>query len=206
MAYAVKNRWLRAESNPTSSIEAIQAKRKPVEVLSVQTAESLLRLTPPQLIPFATISLFAGVRVEEIGRLLWSDFNWEKKELTIRSEVSKIGRRRVIYLSDNLIEWLAPYPKRASRRVMDGLTAQTLRTARRRLWAKVREIDPALPINSPPNCLRHSYCSYHLTLHENLDLLLLQSGHSNPDTMWQHYHSGRSRSEGEAYFEIRPTG
>jgi hypothetical protein len=52
--------------------------------------------------------------------------------------------------------------------------------------------------------MRHSFCSYWLAKHKSVNKLLLQSGHSSLDVMWQHYHEGVSEEEAEKFWSIFP--
>jgi hypothetical protein len=51
---------------------------------------------------------------------------------------------------------------------------------------------------------RHSYCSYWLGLHHDADKLVLQSGHTDADTMWTRYHQGVEEADAKAFWSILP--
>ena len=80
LAYGLKQGY--ATSNVALSLDMQRRPRgerkREVEILPVSTVELMLRTAKahsPTLLPFLTISLFAGVRVEELARLQWSDFS-----------------------------------------------------------------------------------------------------------------------------------
>jgi len=52
--------------------------------------------------------------------------------------------------------------------------------------------------------MRHSYCSYWLAMHKNINGLVLQSGHTSVDTMWRHYHRGTTEAEAKKFWTIMP--
>jgi integrase len=52
--------------------------------------------------------------------------------------------------------------------------------------------------------MRHSFASYWLPIHHDLDRLLHQMGHADKATFSRHYHSGISRAEAKAFWAIRP--
>jgi hypothetical protein len=56
----------------------------------------------------------------------------------------------------------------------------------------------------PQQGMRHSFCSYWLAMHQDVNKLVLLSGHDDPDTMWRHYHRGTPRTEAEKFWAIRP--
>jgi integrase len=205
--YGMKHCYLR--SNPALRFNRIEQPKKPVQVLPMGVVEQLLRVAEvkfPKLLCFLTVSLFAGVRSAEVFRLRWGDFRWTDKTLVIESDVSKTRRRRFITLSDNLLAWLAKHQQHLPvQRVMGGMKPDTLRYQRRQLWQLVRKANPQLPEHAYANGLRHSYCSYHLAYHRNVNELVLQSGHDDADTMWTHYHQGVSSSDATKYWAIYPT-
>jgi integrase len=52
--------------------------------------------------------------------------------------------------------------------------------------------------------MRHSYCSYWLAMHKDINKLVLQSGHTSVDTMWRHYHRGTTEAEAKKFWAIMP--
>ena len=51
---------------------------------------------------------------------------------------------------------------------------------------------------------RHSYCSYWLARHKDANKLVLQSGHTDANTMWTRYHQGVTEAEAEKFWSIVP--
>ena len=52
--------------------------------------------------------------------------------------------------------------------------------------------------------MRHTFCSFWLALHGDVNRLVLQSGHDDADTMWRSYHAGVTEADAEAFWSIRP--
>jgi integrase len=52
--------------------------------------------------------------------------------------------------------------------------------------------------------MRHTYCSNWLAKHEDVNKLVLQSGHDSVDTMWRNYHKGVKKADAEKFWVIRP--
>jgi site-specific recombinase XerD len=204
LAFGMKHGYL--ATNPALLVETIKRPRVDVKVLPVETVELMLRTAQtnaPDLLPFLCISLFAGVRVEEQFRLLWSDFNLEDRLLRIRPEVSKTNRARTVNLSENLIQWLGSFRRIPTRRVIVGFNPKTLTVARGKLWELMRQAQPTLPKHAPHNALRHCYVSNYLVMHGSIDSLLLQSGHSRA-VMFEHYLNIVPKAEAERYWNLRP--
>lgn len=201
--YGVKHKYL--AENPALRIERRAAKRAELEILPVGRVEQMLHLAQaklPELLPFLTIGLFTGVRVEEIGKLKWVDFNLADKVLVIRPDISKTEKRRYISLADSHMAWLSLINKRPEGKVL-VLTPTMLRNRRRKLWRLMRAEDASLPRNAPPNCLRHAFSSYHLAKHDNIAELCRQSGHSSA-VMFEHYQHAVGKADAERYWQIKP--
>jgi integrase len=102
--------------------------------------------------PWVILGAFAGVRpVGEFQRLHWEDIDVAERRITVNAEDSKIGRRRTVPLSDNLIAWLKPYAGRTGRiapfeKVQVAVTRHCV----------------AAGVKFKKNALRHSYGSYRL--------------------------------------------
>jgi integrase len=56
----------------------------------------------------------------------------------------------------------------------------------------------------PHNALRHSYASYHLANHQNMDKLTTQLGHTSPHMVFNHYRNVVKPTEAARYWEITP--
>ena len=136
----------------------------------------------------------------------WSDLHLDEDPvLTIQAQESKTDQLRHIELSyfPNLIDWLRTFTRKPERRILEGFTKQTLRTARRKLWQLVRAERSALPPNAPHNCLRHLFCSMHFAKFKSVGLLLEQAGHSERVNV-KHYRHAARPAEANRYWEIRP--
>jgi integrase len=56
----------------------------------------------------------------------------------------------------------------------------------------------------PKNCLRHSFASYHLAMHESADKTALQMGHRSTTMLFEHYRELVTRSDAERFWGILP--
>ena len=202
----IKRGWMPSGTSPVARLDFADLSKKEVEVFSAAEVERMLidaLENDLELLPFLTLAAFCGIRPDgELQKLLWSDlkFDGDKPQIVIRPEVSKIKRRRFVDLSDNALGWIEAYRQRGG--VTEGkivpFSANVLRKKRRknRSSAKiVRWIQQGL---------RHTYCSAWLATHKDVNKLVLQSGHANPETMWQHYHRALTEAEAKAFWAIRP--
>jgi hypothetical protein len=47
--------------------------------------------------------------------------------------------------------------------------------------------------------MRHSFCSYWLALHEDIDRLVIQSGHESKEVMWRNYYRATTKAKAEKF-------
>lgn len=52
--------------------------------------------------------------------------------------------------------------------------------------------------------MRHTYCSCWLAKHKDANRLVLQSGHTDANTMWERYHRGVTEADAEKFWSIKP--
>src|SRR5437867_11435891 len=96
-------------------------------------------------------------------------------------------------MSDNLKQWLAPYRNQSSGNVAPMNFYRKLRAARGQ--AGINEWDN--------NSLRHSFGSYHLAKHRNVQALAIEMGNS-PAMIFKHYRELVKPKDAERYWNIRP--
>ncbi len=86
-------------------------------VLSVADCRSLLSAARDykdgHMLPYVTLSLFAGLRPTEIARVTWDRIDLTEGTITLDGSMAKTRQRRIVKLPDNALEWLVPIaPKR----------------------------------------------------------------------------------------------
>jgi len=125
---------------------------------------------------------------------------YRSEALTVRADYSKTKRKRFIDLSGNTIAWLGAYRQRGGTYegpiVTYGKHTLSKRRHHNRIAARVTRW--------PNSAMRHSYCSYWLAMHKDINKLVLQSGHTSVDTMWRHYHRGTTEAEAKKFWAIMP--
>ncbi len=110
-----------------------------------------LSVPPMDFVPIIAVGCFGGVRPDESARMTWEMIDFKRKHIDLPAEITKDGDRRIVDMSDNLIEWLMACRKRSG----------TLLPVyfRRKRWALCRAMNWK---EWPDDILRHSYGSYHL--------------------------------------------
>jgi integrase len=202
--FATKRGWMNDNVNPISKLDFADDGKSEVEIFPVQTVQALLDHALEydlEFLPYRVFTLFCGIRPEgELERLEWSDVRIPEKTVVLRAEVTKTKRKRFAELSDNAIAWLLEYQARGGN--MTGLVAPWTRHIRH---LKHRKSYKAVGIKKwIQQGARHCFCSYWLAMHKDINKLVLQSGHTDADTMWTRYHQGVTEVEAKKFWDIKP--
>jgi len=191
--------------NPISRLDFAERPRKEVETLTNEQARKMLEHALEQdlqLLPYLALGLFCGIRPDgELQKVEWKDISLTDKVVTIRPEVSKTKRRRFIDLSDNAKSWLESFVNRGGIShglIIGEMTESELRGHRTANWTAAEITD------WPQSAMRHTYCSNWLAVHQDVNKLVLQSGHDSVDRMWRHYHRGTTEADATAFWSIKP--
>jgi integrase len=164
------------------------------DILTVEEARRLIANASPDMLPYWSIGLFAGVRPSEIRRLEWSAIDFEQKHIAVRAHKGE-GKKRLVKMEPNLIKWLRPYRKRSGKVVAP---------------VNFRKESPAdraaagLSERWTQDIMRHSYASYWMAKFKNLHALAEQMGNS-PKVVIDHYKTGVSEREAKAFWKIAPS-
>ena len=200
--YGIKRRYL--TDNPISRLDFVESSPKEVEIISPEDVAKILETALENdlgLLPYLVLGFFCGIRpVGELALLQWSEVDLQGRSVTIRSTVSKTKRRRFPEISENAIGWLEAYRRRGGR--CEGAIVSCNEHT---LYARRQKDQETAGITHWPNsAMRHSYCSYWLAMHKDINKLVLQSGHTSVDTMWRHYHRGTTEAEAKKFWAIMP--
>jgi integrase len=195
---AVFNFGIKRDYLPENPIVKLDFERVPngeVQILSHQEVRRLLSAAAEarDLVPYHAIGLLAGVRPYELLRLDWSDIDLAEGHILIRAEVAKNRRRRIIDISPNLSAWLKPH------KATGPVTSLT------NLRTRLRAIRASAGLGSwKQDIMRHSFASYWLAQHGDINKLTLMMGHTTTTMLWKHYHKAAKRTEAEKYWKIAP--
>jgi integrase len=201
--FGLKRHYL--TENPVNRLEPIELERREVEIIPVPKVRAMLNHALESelpLLPFLVLGFFCGIRPEgELMKLRWADVDLTDRIVTIRPEVSKTRRRRFVDIAPNAVAWLEEYQCRGGK--CDGLIipAESIGLWRRRRKANQ---EAAGITDWPQQGMRHTYCSCWLAVHHDINKLVLQSGHSDVNTMWESYHRGVKKADAEKFWAISP--
>lgn len=179
--------------------ELLPRMREAVSEIGIYTPEQIrkiLEATPERMIPAVAIGAFAGLRTMEILRLEWHEVNLKTGRILVAAAKAKTAQRRLVPISPNLAEWLAPFSD-AQGRVTPPF--QNLGNLSRSISAVCRSADVPMVNNG----LRHSFASYRLENVKSADQVALEMGNS-PRKLFQNYRELVTPKDARQWFGVRP--
>jgi integrase len=192
-AWSKLNRVVPDGWNELARVPRAKEIRSPVKILLPSELIRLLESLGPRhrFIPFFAIAALAGIRTSEITRLDWRDVG--ESYITVDAHKAKTAARRLVPISDNLREWIAPHRKAKGRVIphhaITDLVAKLARSA---------------GVEWSQNVLRHSAISYRVALVGDVAQVALESGNSAAK-IFQHYRELVSKEQSLEWFAIVPT-
>jgi integrase len=183
-----------ATTNPAQGAARAKQHSSDIGILTVTQAACLLESAGPDILPYITIGMFAGLRSAELHRLDWREIDFESGLIEVTARKSKTAQRRFVTIQPNLREWLLPVRKREG--------SVTPSSSFRQLFEQARKA--AGITDWPENALRHSFASYHMAHFKNAASTSLELGHHNSRITFAHYRELVKPKEAERYWEIKP--
>jgi integrase len=188
--------------NPCEKIQAIVVQRKTPGILSPRQSAKLMRVAynrDRKLCAWLALSLFCGIREEELRRMTAKNLILEKKMVHIPAEIAKTKNSRNVTIPENAMEWIR----------VSGQDAFPPRNLKRR-FDKLRR-QAGLFKHWPNRAMRHSSVTYLYALTEDVNQVTKQHGHSAA-VMMTSYHATKTSSGdivtkemAQEFYDIRPT-
>jgi integrase len=191
-SWAVRQELL--QTSPFEKVEQVRTRAHDgVDVFTPDEAARLMFCAPADCIAAFAILLFAGVRPTELTRLTWG--NIREGFIHITPSIAKTQQVRNIELEPTLAAWLATTG-----------THQTEESICPPNWLRKRqETVKAAGLQGRTDTARHSYATYHLALHKDVNALKSNLGHSKgSDTLFVHYRAAATPADAERYWSILP--
>jgi len=199
-----------SKENPALGAEIAKEIDKPPGILTVDEAKRLLACCGADVLPYAAIGMFAGLRSAELEKLDWTEVDLASGFIEVKAHKAKTGRRRLVKIADNLKAWLEPLAQPTGVVAPIGLRKR-FEAARRRTGFDTpgtetpEEKAAGLKLKDwPQNALRHSYGSYWLAKHQDTAALALQMGNST-QMIFAHYRELVKPKDAEAFWGISPS-
>lgn len=148
--------------NPARDVRLARDTKK-VFILTPEQTKALLNAAAPEIRPYLALCAFAGLRPAEAAKLHWKHVG--AGEIYIEAESAKTRKHRNVEIVPNLRAWLDAAPA----------TTGHIHYSReeRRQAAKAAGLLPW-----KQDCLRHSFGSYWLAIHQDANKLSHQMGNS----------------------------
>ena len=184
--------WMR--HNPIDQVPVPGRERGVVEILTPSEIEDLLDAASQDkdariLLPVIALGAFAGLRPEEARQIRWEniDLSSETPHATVLPETSKTRDKRFPTLNATCLSWLRGC--RQTQGVISGDSKQHFRKG----WERVRMMagwhvteasqkqakQDGQPVKPwPEDCLRHSFASYWIPIHNDRPKLAEEMGNS----------------------------
>lgn len=218
MAYSLEREWI--EGNPLSAWGRTKRKKnlaREVEILSVAEAKKLLEVASQDeaaqfFVPYLALGLFLGLRPNEASLLHWGKIDLDQGSIEIRKETSKVKDTRHIPINPVAMAWLKAFrPQKAAKVIpLSGYSHRVV-------WDRIRNLagwrvwEPNKVINGsqaqfkewPEDCLRHSYASYWLPIHNDRPRLAEHMG-TSVGVIRGYYRRPVPAQLAEKYWEILP--
>ncbi len=180
------------QTNEAKKTERAKEIDKPAEILTVEQTSALLNACDDDMLPYVSISLFAGLRAAEMQKLDWSEIDLESGHVEVTAAKSKTAKRRLIPISENLAAWIQPIAKvrgpvapKQLRKRFDVVKSR----AGFQQWVQ--------------NGMRHSYGSYRLAQCHDAARVSLEMGNS-PQMVFAHYRELVRPKQAERYWKLSP--
>ena len=168
--------WLPKDHDGIELVPKFKERPKPIEIFTRWELAQLLAFARPGMVPFLAVAVFAGLRSAEIGRLEWSEVWLAERFIEVPAAKAKTASRRLVPITDNLAQWLAPSAQAAGRVVpFDNVGKQIgwlVKDTNAGLHAAAKATggDPksAPQVKWKKNALRHSFISYRVAELKNV--------------------------------------
>ena len=163
------------------------------EVATIEQATELiayLRAYNARFLKHFVLALFAGIRIAECERITPDLIDIERREISFPKKIVK-GKIKAFIIANYpqvLFDWLA---------ILSDSTIQRPNNAIRTAIGKA--------LNLPPNFARHSFATYHLSLHHDFNLTASLTRHLSVSTLENNYIGSMVKKEvAEEFFSLTP--
>jgi integrase len=134
------------------------------------------------------------LRSAEIERLEWSDIHIVERFIVVGASKAKTAGRRIVPVSDNLVEWLQPYAQQQG---------NVWQAAHDKFYEAQQDTAKAAGLKWKSNALRHSYASYRFALTNDAGRVAGECGNSAA-VIHRHYRELVKKSDAERWFNMKP--
>ncbi len=207
--FAEARDYIAKGENPVTATEKVEARNdEPITIYTPTELHRLIAAAPVAFKPVIALQAFAGLRSAEVMRLDWSDIKLERGHVEITAKNAKTARRRLVPITANLAEWLAPHALKSgkvfrhTRAYFHELQRDTAAATEIKASPK-KKVHALAPVEWKHNALRHSFISYRVADTADVPRVALESGNS-PAMIFAHYREVVTADDAKNWFAIAP--
>lgn len=178
------------------NIPRVKEKRGKNHIIAPEDMVQWIDRAPAHLVAPLVIKAFAGLRTEEVFEIPWEAVKFDQDCIVIDADISKLGQRRAVPISENLRRWLKPFEGLKGRICSRWSSPNKLAQA----WTRVAR---QANVQAHKNSLRNSYISYRVALPTSCAIVAQECGNS-VRMIEQEYKELATPMEGRAWFDISP--
>jgi integrase len=185
--------------NPVKRLDLSQRDPAEIQIHSVEEVSAIMAAAEerqPELVGFLVLSFFCGIRRAEVLRLDWSAIELHENFVKLPASITKTRQGRHIEISENCRAWLTSYAKEAGR--IFPFSENVLRD-------RLADLRQKHNVSTIKHGARHSFASYWLAKHGDIDQLCRFLGHDDPQTTFRHYAKAATKREAEKFWALMPT-
>lgn len=183
-----------------SEISTPRKQHAPIGIYSADEMRAILAAADAAIVPALAIAAFAGLRLAEVSRLDWRDVRLSEKLIVVGAENAKTAARRLVPISDNLADFLAPHVKRFG--LLNPCVEQGENVGNA-LGNRFERAGVRARVTWKRNGFRHSYISYRVATLKDVPAVALECGNS-PQVIFSNYRALATDAEAKAWFAIQP--
>jgi len=178
-----------------------------IESIAVYTPDEMrviLANLGEDLLPWAVLGGFAGLRVSEIHRLRWENIRLDAGVIALDKSLTKTKRRRVIPIGESLCAWIELITDQKKKTgLLYDMPYKTYEDHLHKGWRKMvdKRGKPLVPKRG--NAFRHSYGTYRFSILQDEYKVSAEMGNS-PAQLRQHYAELCLPADAKAWFAITP--
>ncbi len=182
--------------NSCSAVQGPKVEVTEVSVLSLADAIRLFKVNKGSRVAvYMALEAFGGLRFSSSFRISRDEINLEEKSIILPASKHKSGKRQILEgLPENLWAWI----KAADAMGHDWKICRPVYDREKKAAFERAGLSKLC------NVLRHSFCSYHVALHQDAAKTALLMQHTNQAMLYRHYKGLALRADAERYFSIKP--
>lgn len=186
-SFSVKRGW--CDENPILRVDTPFLREQEIPALTLKEVTQLLKACMDEFdgscVAGAALMIFAGIRPQEVERLLWENIAIRDGCVILNSKHTKTGGARHVTILPVLAKWLKfcrdkSKPGPGTPICPKGWTIKWRKIRKKAGWGGRKK-------SWVPDCLRHTYASYHAKHFKDYNLLQMEMGHRSSSLLRTRY-------------------